>query len=74
MIEQFHIIPIEQHCIYYHGVDTELLKEMHEHRSPQFIVDSAMCYAKLIEKTPANICINKFCNTRLIQVFAHALQ
>ncbi len=60
------IIPIEQHGIYYGGMDTKLLEEMYDLQSPKYAADSAMCYAKLkliVEKTHAEICINKFCKT-----------
>ncbi len=42
MIEWCPIISIEQHCIYYQGVDSELLEEMFDHRFPKFVVNSAM--------------------------------
>ncbi len=66
MIERCPIIPIEQHGIYHNGMDAKLLEEMHDLHSPEYAVDSAMCYAELkliIDKTPAEICINKFHKT-----------
>ncbi len=66
MMEQCPIIPIEQHHIYYNGVDAELLEEMYDHQSSKFVVDFAMCYEELwiiVEKTPAETCINKFHRT-----------
>ena len=67
MIKQCPIIPIEQHGIYANGVDAELLKDMHGLRSPEYLLDSAMCYAELkliTQNTPAGTCINEFRKTR----------
>ncbi len=67
MIEWCPIIPIKQHGIYANGVDTELLKDLCDLRSPEYLLDSAMCYAELkiiTQNTPAETCINKFCKTR----------
>ena len=77
MIERCPIIPIEQHGIYHGGTDAELLEEMHDLRSPEYAVDSAMCYAELkliVEKTPAEICINKFRKTRDVRAAFKKLQ
>ena len=67
MIERCPIIPMEQHGIYANGVDAELLKDMTDLRSPEYLLDSAMCYAELkiiTQNTPAETCINEFCKTR----------
>ncbi len=77
MIERCPIIPIEQHGIYYGGTDAELLEEMHDLRSPEYAVDSAMCFAELkliVEKTPAEICINEFRKTRDVRAAFKKLQ
>ncbi len=42
MIKQCPMIPIEQHGIYANGIDAELLKDMHDLRSPEYLLDSAM--------------------------------
>ncbi len=63
MIEQCHIIPIEQHGIYANGNDAALLNHLHDLRFPEYLLDSAMCYAelKIIRKnTSSETCINKF--------------
>ncbi len=55
MIKRCLIIPIKQHQIYYNGVDTKLRKGLHDVRSPEYVLDLAMCYAELkiiVEKTP----------------------
>ncbi len=67
IIEQCPIIPINQHAIYYNGVETKLLEDMTDLQSPEFLFYTAMCYAELkiiITKSPAKTCINKFCKTR----------
>ncbi len=56
MIECYPIIPINQHGIYVNGVGAELLEDMHDLQSPKYLLDSAMCYAKLkiiMQNTPA---------------------
>ncbi len=66
MIEHCPIIPINQHGIYANGVKAELLKDMHDLRSPKYLLHSAMCYAKLkiiMQNTSAKTCINEFCKT-----------
>ncbi len=66
MIEQCLIIPIKQHGIYANRVDTKLLKEMYDFRSPKYLFDSTMCYAELkiiMQNTSAKTCIDKFCKT-----------
>ncbi len=66
MIERCPIIPIEQHGIYANGIDAELLKAMHDLQSPEYLLDLAMCYAKLkiiTLNTSAETCINEFCKT-----------
>ncbi len=40
--KQCPIIPIEQHGIYANGVDVELLEDMHDMRSPKYLLDYAM--------------------------------
>ncbi len=77
MIEWCLIIPIEQHHIYYHGVNAEILEKLSDHRSPKFIIDSAMSYADLriiVEKTPAEIFIKKFHKTGNICTAFNKLQ
>ncbi len=67
MINRCPIIPIEQHQVYYHRVNTKILEGLYNVRFPKYVLDLAMCYAKLkiiVEKTPAMTCINKFCKTR----------
>ncbi len=66
MIKRCPIIPIEQHGIYANGVDAELLKGLHDVRSPKYLLDSVMCYAELkiiTQNTSAKTCINMFCRT-----------
>ncbi len=63
MIEQCPIIPSKQHGIYANGVEAELLEDLHDLRSPKYLLDSAMCYAELkiiMQNTSAETCINKF--------------
>ncbi len=67
MIERCPIIPIKQHCIYANGVDDELLEAMHDLRSPEYLLDLTMCYAKLkiiTQHTSAETCTNEFHKTR----------
>ena len=67
MIERCPIIPIDQHGIYANGVDAELLEDMTDLRSAEYLLDSAMCYAELkiiTQNTPAETCINEFRKTR----------
>ncbi len=66
MIERCPIIPIEQHLIYYNGVNAELIKEISDLQSPHYVLDLVMCYAKLkiiVEKTPAVTCMNEIYET-----------
>ncbi len=66
MIKCSPILPIEQHGIYFGGTDAKLLEEMYNLRTPKYAIDSAMCYVKLkliVEKTPAETCIDEFCKT-----------
>ncbi len=63
MIKQCLIIPIDQHGVYFGGTDAELLKDLFDLGSPEYVVDSVMCYTKLkliVKKTPAETCINEF--------------
>ncbi len=67
MIERCPIIPMDQHCIDANGVDAELLEDMTNLRSAEYLLDSAMCYAELkiiTQNTPAETCINEFRKTR----------
>ncbi len=66
MIERCPIIPIKQHVIYANRVGTELLEDMYDLRSPKYLLDSAMSYAKLkiiMQNTSTKTCIDKFCKT-----------
>jgi len=66
MIERCPIIPMEQHGIYANSVDAELLEDMNDLQSPEYLLDSAMCYAELkiiTQNTPAETCINEFRKT-----------
>ncbi len=75
MIKQCPIIPIEQHATYYNRVDADMLKGLTDQLSPEFLLDLAMCYAKLkfiVYHTPAKTCINKFHKTHNVHtVFRH---
>ncbi len=46
-IKRCPIIPIKQHPVYNNGVDAKLLKLLPQVRSPKYVLDSALCYAKL---------------------------
>ncbi len=59
MIKQCPIIPIKKHGIYFFGTDAKLLEDLHDLRSPEYVVNSTMCYTKLkiiVEKTPDETC------------------
>ncbi len=66
MIELSPIIPIKQHGIYANRLDVKLLKDMHDLRSPKYLLNSAKYHAELkiiMQNTSAETCINEFCKT-----------
>ncbi len=77
MIKQCPIIWIKKHVIYIGRTNAKLLKDLHDLQSLEYVVDSAMCYAKLkimVEKTAAETCINKLRKTRNVQAAFKKLQ
>ncbi len=65
------IIPAKEHHGYCEMIDTELLKDLDDLSSPEYILNSAMCYGELevfVARTPSNTCINEFCNTCNVHV------
>ncbi len=66
MMVQCPMIPIKQHSIYYNRVDADVIKGFDDLPSPKYLLDSALCYAKLkviVHHTPAETCINEFHKT-----------
>ncbi len=53
---------------YYNGVDVNVLKELADLQSLEYVLDLYVCYTELkiiVEKTPAETCIDKFCTTHV---------
>ncbi len=70
MIEQCPIIPIKKHDLYASRVDTKLLEDLYDLRSPAYLLDSVMCYVELkiiMQCTTAKTCIDKFWKTHMLR-------
>ncbi len=66
MIKRCSIIPINEHVQYYNRTDTDVLKELGDFSSPEYVLDSANCYAELkviVTRTPTKTCMNEFHKT-----------
>ncbi len=66
IIKKSLIIPVNKHHQHFGGVDADLLKELGNLHSPEYVLDSVMCYAELkviVVKTIPETCINEFCKT-----------
>ncbi len=66
LIKRCFITSIEQHGVYVKVVNAKVPEGLHDVRSPKSVLELAMCYTKLkiiVEKTPADTCINKFYKT-----------